>query len=525
MFITGTKIGVLSSTSTTGSSPIINLGKPVSLNSSSVFKGGSLLSSDSASTKGSGGISTNELQSNGSLQTRIIVPESTGNNTLENYSVNKTSSETTNSSDGTVTLESLERKASPQFTEAITRTASVGTSTRSNVSSGNVSHLVKLVNSVSKVETPQAISPLVPTSTVNSKSPPSVTLKKVSAHSPPKPATHLPRQIAMKQPVTTAGTRPTSIVLNLKPGEAIPKAINLLGPDGKSMVLLTLSDGGKQLVSPTGSPHTGGKILIPIPTNIISPPPSPKQITLVNKVYPIAPNPAKTTIISPQGGASPLILSVSGSGSSQKPLIASTVVGSTVSSVSSNAVSNSSESRPSVVSLSSSVSGTKLGTGFSSPSITTSAPAKIATLDPKPSSSTVDKSTGLSPHEAKIQRLKELIKRQEDAVNKLREKRRLEMERIRDPSLSSKLDDGSETSGSLKTERLPLAEQKRPSSPFAVPLPPKKRIKEFDPSFKTSATKATDSSATPSEGAFIPNADDKAFVQLVGLENVVNNIK
>ena len=137
----------------------------------------------------------------------------------------------------------------------------------------------------------------------------------------------------------------------------------------------------------------------------------------------------------------------------------------------------------------------------------------------------IDQSTGVSPQEARIQRLKELIKRQEDAVNKLREKRRLEIERIRDPSVISELDDDADTGEPLKRERDPLAEQKRPSSPFAVPLPPKKRIKEYESRLKTNVAKPTDSSVTPSEGAFIPNADDKAFVQLVGLENVVKSIK
>lgn len=493
-------IRVLNSSSTTNSLQIIDFAKSVALNPSSVVK--------------TGGIQTNAFQGNETLS-----PQNIGNST----SVNKTPNETNCSSESTVTLESHGRKTSLQMNKAL-----AGTKCASNVhSQGNMSHLVNLVNSVSKVEPRQAIPPLMSTTAVTNKSPPSITLSKVSVATktvsavPKPPVSHLPRQIAMKQPVTTmAASKQTSIVLNLKPGEPIPKVINLLGSDGKSVVVLTLSDGGKQLPTPTGAPHTGGKILIPIPSNISSSAPKPPKVALVNKVYPIAPLPIKTTIAPSQISATPMIVSVSGS--SQRPPAVSTVVCSTMSSISAS-VSNSSESCVSVVSPS--ASSIELGSTIGSSPVTLTTPKNVTPLEPKPSSSMIDQSTGVSPQEARIQRLKELIKRQEDAVNKLREKRRLEIERIRDPSVISELDDDADTGEPLKRERVPLAEQKRPSSPFAVPLPPKKRIKEYESRLKTNVAKPTDSSVTPSEGAFIPNADDKAFVQLVGLENVVKSIK
>ena len=235
-------------------------------------------------------------------------------------------------------------------------------------------------------------------------------------------------------------------------------------------------------------------------------------------MYPIAPPPAKTTVSSPQTSVTPRLLSVSGS--SLKPPAPSTVLSSVASS--SASVSSLSQTRLSVVSAG--ASGSILGSSVRTSPATVTTPTNLRPLEPKLPPSTAEQSTGLSPQDAKIQRLKELIKRQEEAVNKLREKRRLEIDRIRDPSLTSKQQDDSGTEDSLKSERVPLAEQKRPSSPFAVPLPPKKRMKDYDSSFKSKASNASDTSATP-DGAFIPNADDKSFVQLVGLENVVNSIK
>ena len=276
------------------------------------------------------------------------------------------------------------------------------------------------------------------------------------------------------------------------------------------MVVLTLPEGGRQLV--------GEKVLIPIPANVVSPIAAPPKAAIVNKVYPIAPPPAKTTVSSPQTSVTPRLLSVSGS--SLKPPAPSTVLSSVASS--SASVSSLSQARLSVVSAG--ASGSVLGSSVRTSPATVTTPTNLRPLEPKLPPSTAEQSTGLSPQDAKIQRLKELIKRQEEAVNKLREKRRLEIDRIRDPSLTSKQQDDSGTEDSLKSERVPLAEQKRPSSPFAVPLPPKKRMKDYDSSFKSKASNASDTSATP-DGAFIPNADDKSFVQLVGLENVVNSIK
>lgn len=506
----GAKLGVSSSISTTGSSQIITLGEPSSLNSTSPVKDDSLRTTDTVTQQAPCEFASSEFERNGSLPTS----ERLGNNRLETC-VNRAPSLPTNLPEGTnVTSESHQGNGIPRTTELRPSATTVVTKTPMNLqSSGNVLRLVKLVNSVSNVEQPQKSLPLTSPSVVNNKSPPSGAPNTVPSGVPGKPATHLPRQIVMKQPLP--GSKQTSIILNLKPGEPIPKAINLLAPDGKSVVSLSLADGGKQLATPSGFPHTGGKILIPIPSNLVSAPLAPKQIKLVNKVYPIAPHPVKTTAMSSQGIPTPLISSIS-PGTPHKPPVASSAVDVARSTVPGN-ISGVSESLVATAS--------KLGSTFCSSSIATSVPTKITPPKPKPLSSESDKSTGLSPQEAKIQRLKELIKHQEDAVNKLREKRRLEIERIRDPSLTSKLDSDGAADEAPKTERPPLIEEKRPSSPFAVPLPPKKRIREYDTSFKSSVAKARDSSTTPSEGAFIPNGDDKSFVQLVGLENVVNNMK
>ncbi|KAK3726236.1 hypothetical protein QZH41_018750, partial [Actinostola sp. cb2023] len=48
--------------------------------------------------------------------------------------------------------------------------------------------------------------------------------------------------------------------------------------------------------------------------------------------------------------------------------------------------------------------------------------------------------SGLSPHEARIQKLKELLKKQEDAVERLREKRKKEIDDIRAPVAKSTID-------------------------------------------------------------------------------------
>ena len=468
-------------TSNTSASQIINVNKAVSLNPSALIKDRNSLGTRSVRAKLLTGIPT------GAPQNKLSPPSnSVGTNTLQNTLV-KTPNETSRS-EGKMTSEPHERKTSTHALDP-----------RQQQSSG-VLQLVKLVDSVSKQLPP----PLLTTpTTVNSQSPSLVSQTSLTGSSPVKQGTHPPRQIAMKQPNTT-----TSIVLNLKPGEPLPKAINLLGPDGKSVVFLSLTDGGKPL--PSQIAQAGGKILIPISSSIGSSLVT-NQVSFVNKVtnvpsgqVPIAPHPGRTTVLSPTAVSSPVRLSVSESTGSQRPLVANTVVSNTVSGTT-------------VVVKSPTVASTGLGSPDSLPTSSRNFPTNISPSEAKPSTSTVEKKTGLSPQEARIQRLKELIKTQEDAVNKLREKRRLEMERIRDQSVISKAD-----SEESERERAPLA---RSSSPFAVPLPPKKRIKEQDPSLRNKILKSTESSVNQGEGAFIPNGDDKSFVQLIGLEKVVSNIK
>lgn len=502
-------VGTLNSRSTTGTvTQMVDLGNTVFLHSCSVVNSGSLSNDDPVSVNVARGIQSTTGQSKEGLTTHNF-----GTSTV----INRTQNEGACASVGKITLESQERKTSPLTTEAISRTASTVPSTAPTA--GNMSHLVRLVNSVSNADAPKTTSLFTSTKVASGVSlPPPAMQVLVPPNAPAAaaaPVTHLPRKIAMKQPPSTVANKLTSIVLNLKPGEALPKALNLLGPDGKSVIVLTLSDGGKQLVSPIA----GGKVLIPIPANVVSSIAAPPKAAIVNKVYPIAPPPAKTTVSSPQTSVTPRLLSVSGS--SLKPPAPSTVL----SSVASSSASVSSLSQTRLSAVSAGASGSVLGTSVRTSPATVTTPTNLRPLEPKPPPSTVEQSTGLSPQDAKIQRLKELIKRQEEAVNKLREKRRLEIDRIRDPSLTSKQQHDSGAEDSLKSERVPLAEQKRPSSPFAVPLPPKKRMKDYDSSFKSKASKASDTSGTPSDGAFIPNADDKSFVQLVGLENVVNSIK
>lgn len=500
-------VGTLNSRSTTGTiTQMVDLGKTVFLHSCSVANSGTLSNNDPVSVNVSRGIQSTIGQSKEGLTTHNF-----GTSTV----INRTQNEGACASVGKITLESQERKTSPLTTEAISRTASTVPSTAPNLqSAGNMSNLVRLVNSVSNSEAPKTTSLLTSTKVASGVSLPPPAMQVLVSPTAPAPAaapvTHLPRKIAMKQPPSTVANKLTSIVLNLKPGEALPKALNLLGPDGKSVVVLTLPEGGRQLV--------GEKVLIPIPANVVSPIAAPPKAAIVNKVYPIAPPPAKTTVSSPQTSVTPRLLSVSAS--SLKPPAPSTVLSSVASS--SASVSSLSQTRLSVVSAG--ASGSVLGSSVRTSPATVTTPTNLRPLEPKLPPSTAEQSTGLSPQDAKIQRLKELIKRQEEAVNKLREKRRLEIDRIRDPSLTSKQQDDSGMEDSLKSERVPLAEQKRPSSPFAVPLPPKKRMKDYDSSFKSKASNASDTSATP-DGAFIPNADDKSFVQLVGLENVVNSIK
>ena len=474
----------ISVTSNASSPSIINLGKEVSLNPSALIKDRNSLGTPPVKAKLLTGISTSALQN------RLSPPSnSVGTSTL----IVKTPSETSRS-DSTLTSEPHERKASAHAPDP-----------RGQQSSG-VLQLVKLVDSVSKQPPPP---PLTTPTTVNSHSSSLVSQTSLTGSSPVKQGTHPPRQIAMKQPGTT-----TSIVLNLKPGEPLPKAINLLGPDGKSVVFLSLTDGGKPL--PPQIVQAGGKILIPISSSIGSSLAT-NQVSFINKVpsvssgqVPIAPHPGKTAVLSPTAISSSVRLSVSESSGSQKPLVATTVVPNT-------GVPNT-VAGTTVLAKIPTVASTTLGSPDSLPTSNRNFPTRTPS-EAKPLISTVEKKTGLSPQEARIQRLKELIKTQEDAVNKLREKRRLEMEKIRDQSSISK--PGSEDN-ELKSERTPPA---RPSSPFAVPFPPKKRIKEQDSSFKSKVPRSADSAVMQGEGAFIPNGDDKSFVQLIGLEKVVSNIK
>ena len=461
----------ISVTSKASSPQIIDLGKAVSLNPSALIKDRNSLGTPSVKAKLLTGIPTSALQN------RLSPPSnSVGPSTL----IVKTPSETSRS-EGTLTSEPHEIKASAHALNL-----------RGQQSSG-VLQLVKLVNSVSK-QSPAP--PLTTPTTVNSQSPSLVSQTSLTGSSPVKQGAHLPRQIAMKQPGTS-----TSIVLNLKPGEPLPKAINLLGPDGKSVVFLSLTDGVKPL--PPQIVQAGGKILIPISSSLAT-----NQVKVTNGPsgqVPIAPHPGRTAVLSPTAISSPVRLSVSESSGSQKPLVATTVVPNTVIGTT-------------VFAKSPTVAGSTLGSPdsllTSSRNLPTSSPSEA-----KPSTSTVEKKTGLSPQEARIQRLKELIKTQEDAVNKLREKRRLEIEKIRDQSVVLKPDS---EDNEFKPERAPPT---RSSSPFAVPFPPKKRIKEQDSSFKSKVPRSTDLAVMQGEGAFIPNGDDKSFVQLIGLEKVVNNIK
>lgn len=412
-------------------------------------------------------------------------------------------------------LELNERKTSPRPQDDGERIhPTVANSVTKTHSSANVMQLVKLVDSVHKQMAPTGQS--LTSASVNGQSSASVPPTSLASSSLVKPVTQ-PRQIAMKPQGTS-----TSIVLNLKPGEALPKAINVLGPDGKTVVVLSLTgDGGKPL-SPQVS-QTGGRIVIPLPATV-----SQKQGTVVNKVVsassgkvPIAPHPGRVTVLSPTSlTSSPLLTSALDSSLLQKAPITRTENGATRTSPS-VVISNASEKRPPVIVESQNPESVSQGNCEGSPAVNESYSTTVASPEATPSASTEEKQGGLSPHEARIQRLKELIKAQEEAVNKLREKRRLEIERIRSDSTSSPENE----EDAFKPERPPSVEQKSSSSPFAVPLPPKKRFREQDSGVKAKLPKSAESSVISNEGAFIPNGDDKSFVQLVGLENVVNNIK
>lgn len=490
-----------SSTILTAPSQTISLGSTASINSTSSLKAITLTGNSAVATEST-------------IQSQVLTGSTRLRSNTGKGIVSMTANDTTNASGLAGVAEDSDRRESglPVPEAGVSSPSSYSGGIMSGQSAGNVLNLVKMVNNVSKVDKPQAILPLTTSTVVSSKSPPFGVLPKGSPTHPAKSGPHLPRQIAMKQP--SQGNKATSIVLHLKGGEPIPKAINLLSPDGKSMMVLTLNEGGRQLVTPSGTPVTGGKILIPLPPSLsVSSAPLPKQTPLANKIHPIAPLPVKTDALP----SSPVITSVTGS--VKKPLVVSRVVDSTESSAVESVKKESGSRVPGAAVA------TAAGNNIVSPLLPSPLPNKNELKGQPPSTSGDERSTGLSPQEAKIQRLKELIKKQEDAVNKLREKRRVEIERIRDQSLPSKVDNAVLSDNRLKTEVPPLAEQKRPSSPFAVPLPPKKRLREPDPNLKTIVPKATtDPAVTSYDDAFIPNGDDRAFVQLVGLENVVSNI-
>ena len=370
---------------------------------------------------------------------------------------------------------------------------------------GSVSQLVRLVQSVPVSSTPSG-------TVVNATQ--SVVSSSKSTVSYITPVAQAPKQIIIKQDGLVPGESPTSLVLNLLPGEPIPKAIYLQGSDGKPATIVRITEGAS--VAQSGKCR---RIVIPVPVSISSSPvsSSSKQIYIVNKMasstsghIPIAPHSLKPNPTAPLGITS-VFVPISSSSVSQVPVGMSRVS-------SSAAISSVNTTIPAVSPSSSSVTNCLGNSVVSAARATAVASAPRASPSEQTASSSGSTiATGLSPHDAKIQRLKELLKQQEDAVDKLREKKRIEIERVRDQSVASNNAD------TVIHERMPLTEQKRPSSPFAVPLPPKKT--KLDVGSKTKTAKPLDSNAPQAGRAFIPNGDDKTFVQLVGLENVVSTMK
>ncbi|XP_032218843.1 mucin-17 [Nematostella vectensis] len=111
-------------------------------------------------------------------------------------------------------------------------------------------------------------------------------------------------------------------------------------------------------------------------------------------------------------------------------------------------------------------------------------------------------SSGVSPHEARIQRLKDLVKKQEAAIEKIREKRRKELEDVHEKVTAVYASEGA------------LSEPTRTKGQFLVPLPPKKARLDL-PKPKT----------IKSNQGFLPTSGDGEFVKLVGLENVVSIVQ
>ena len=141
--------------------------------------------------------------------------------------------------------------------------------------------------------------------------------------------------------------------------------------------------------------------------------------------------------------------------------------------------------------------------------------ASVPTTTPPAVSRTSDSTPlvghGPSPHDAKIQRLKELLRMQEKAVDKLRNKRRVELESARESTIVGRSNADGESELDTKME----------SNPFVMPLPPKK-MKHDASQIKGGGR---NESAKKKEEGFLPNGDDSQFVQLVGLEDVVEKLK
>ena len=176
-----------------------------------------------------------------------------------------------------------------------------------------------------------------------------------------------------------------------------------------------------------------------------------------------------------------------------------------------------------------------------------SLPAKSdsSTESTLPSSSTESSGRGLTPQEARIQRLKELMRQQEDALDKLREKRKRDIENIRESAGTMK---DSKPIVKSQTEMVKV-EPTNPSSTFLTPAPPKSsspfarslaRSKDcgdhvystpakkqktdvVNPPIRSARGSAT-ITATEDRAAFVPDAADQKFVRLVGLETVVDGL-
>lgn len=153
--------------------------------------------------------------------------------------------------------------------------------------------------------------------------------------------------------------------------------------------------------------------------------------------------------------------------------------------------------------------------------------------------------TGLSPHEAKIRRLKELMRQQEEALDKLREKRKREIESVRESAKTndSRSDgnlaaDVSKITSASKSGTFLTPAPPKSSSPFARSLqrtndhenflhstPAKKQKKDETLNKSAKCPKgSTENTQNEEQAAFVPNGEDQKFVRLVGLETVVSSL-